>query len=918
MIKKRHIKNTGIIMGITILSCIISTGSNPKVLAGSNTPDILNNNSPIYSNGLFNPSFRQAETQEETTTPLPSPLPEETAQPDTVIKETINSSSVISATENDITIKWDAMPEAEGYELNISYGNVNYTIETVETTFKIPSLSTATICSYQIRYYKTILGEKTYSPMSGVFLASTTASKVSGLSITDRAASAPDTASINITWDTMNDAMYKVYYKPSTESEYILSSETSLNTCTIEGLNASEKYDIYVQAYCLTEENTGEASEIISTYTCPASVSSFKIVSEESHSISLSWDENPTGSSYYIYRSVNDSEYELYKVSTGTTLSETELNAGTVYSYKICSYLDKTNLISPVSGPLRAVTTPYVTTGLALSGNTAGSIQLSWDYNETATGYIIYRRKGNGSFEYLASTTSTSYTDTGLDSGKNYRYKIQTYADTEEHTSDFGDVQKTSTLPARAELKGKAGYSKLRLSWKAVTGAAGYYIYQQSGDSYILINTIENPKTVSIVYENLTAGETYNYKVYAYRNAFNTEFVSEESAVSVTPRVTKGTTTTPSYYKTKKALINSEAWKDIPIVKKSANYNKSYIIPGIRSTNVNGFESTSMCPQGLTFAENYLLISAYDTYNEENSVIYVMDKTSKELLTVIVLPNKTHAGGITYDGENIWITNGQKICTINFKEIDAAAQENNIFKNVNFTGTYNLGHKASFLAWHKNQIWTGNFEYTQNGKLRSYTITKTTGNVQNTTENNNNTDTGDTINTESSSDTLQTGITEDNTEPGSNDGIDNTNNTDNNDNTDTDTTENTGTTDETNINGDNTDNNSMENITLTLTQQSCVTIPPAVQGVTFSGNKLILSRAYGYVNELNIYKPSNTGQTNMKTGKSLKTVKMPALNEEIAILGNYIYVNFESAVPGSQALNHMDRVLAIKLKAVLK
>lgn len=914
MIKIRHIKNTGIIMGITILSCIISAASNTKAMAGSSIPDVLNNNSTIYSNGLFNPCSRQAKKQEGTAAPLPSP--EETAQPDTTIKETITSSSVVSATENDITIKWDAMPEAEGYELTINYSDINYTIETNDTTFKIPSLNAATICSYQIRYYKTILGIKTYSPMSVVFLASTTTSKVSGVSVTDRAASAPDTASIDITWDTMNDAIYKVYYKPSTESEYILSGETSFNTYTVEGLNASEKYDIYVQAYCLTEENIGEASEIISTYTCPASVSSFKIVSEESHSISLSWDANPTGSSYYIYRSVNDSEYELYKVSTETTLSETDLNAGTVYSYKICSYLDKSNLISPASGPLRAVTTPYVTTGLALSGNTAESIQLSWDYNETATGYIIYRRKGSGDFEYVASTTSTSYTDTGLSSGKNYRYKLKTYADTEEHTSDFGDVQKTSTLPAKAELKGKAGYGKLRLSWEVVSGAAGYYIYQQEGDSYILINTIENPKTVSIVYENLTAGETYNYKVYAYRNAFDTEFVSEESAASVTPRVTKGTTTTPSYYKTKKALINSDAWKNIPIVKKSANYSKSYTIPGIRSTNVNGFESTSMCPQGLTFAENYLLISAYDTYNEENSVIYVMDKTSKELLTVIVLPNKTHAGGITYDGGNIWITNGQKICTIDFKEVDAAAKENNIFKNVNFTGTYNLGHKASFLAWHKNQIWTGNFEYTQNGKLRSYTVTKTENSSQNTTEPDNETNTGDAMDTEPPADTLQTGITEDTTDPGND--IGNTDTTDNNDVTDTDTIEDTGTTDDTDNSDDNTDNSSTGNITLTLTQQSCVTIPPAVQGVTFSGNKLILSRAYGYTNELNIYKPSNIGKTNMKTGKSVKTVQMPALNEEIAVLGNYIYVNFESAVPGSKALNHMDRVLAIKLKAVLK
>ncbi len=106
--------------------------------------------------------------------------------------------------------------------------------------------------------------------------------------------------------------------------------------------------------------------------------------------------------------------------------------------------------------------------------------------------------------------------------------------------------------------------------------------------------------------------------------------------------------------------------------------------------------------------------------------------------------------------------------------------------------------------------------------------------------------------------------------------------------------------------------------TLILTEQSDVTIPPHVQGVTFSGKNMILSRAYGYTNELNIYKPSGTGSSNMATGKIKKTVQMPALNEEIAILGKYIYVNFESASTVSQAPNHMDRVLAIKLKAVLK
>lgn len=822
MNNKRHFKTAAIFLCIIpLLSCILCSTSSKA--AG-------------YTESWFNPYLKLSARQDA---PVPE-TPAVTETPPVVTFDTVvTTSSVISATANDITITWDAILEAEGYELNISYNGISYTTETTLNSFVIPSLNAATICSYQIRCYKTVLGEKIYSPLSEVFYAATTVNKVTGIAVTDRAAQTATSASISLTWDSMNNASYKVYYKPVSEGVYTLSGSTSLNAYTIEGLAASERYDIYVQAYCLNETNTGEISDVLSLYTCPAAVSGFKIITEESHRVDLSWDENPTGSSYYLYRSINDLPYELYTVTTSTSISEIGLEAGTVYSYIISSYLDTTNLLSQYSEELRAVTTPYVTTGLALSANTAESIHLSWNLNDTATGYIIYRRQGSGDFEYLTSTTETSYTDTGLSSGKNYRYKIMTYADTEEHTSGFGNIEKTSTLPAQVNLKGKAGYGKLRLTWKAATGAAGYYIYQQQEEDFTLIDTIEDKKTVSKVYENLTAEETYSYKVYAYRMAFGQEFISEESVADVTPRTTKGTTTSPSYYKTKKELINSDAWKKTEIVKKYANYSKSYTIPGIRSTNVNGFESTSMCPQGLTFAKDYLLISAYDSYGEEQSVIYVLDKEFKDLLTVIVLPNQTHAGGITFDGENIWITNGKKVCTIDFNEVDSAAQEYAMFHNVNFSAIYKLGKKASFLTWHKDQLWAGSFENNKNGTLRSYKVEK------NTSE-----------------------------EEGS--------------------------------------------APLTLTEQANVSIPPAVQGIAFTGKNMILSRAYGYTSELNIYKPSGTGTKNMKTGKIKKTVQMPALNEEIAVLGKYIYVNFESAIPGSQALNHMDRVLAIKLKPVLK
>jgi len=254
MNKKRYFKPTAIFIGIiSLLSCVLCSTST-KATGYAETP------------------------------------------PAATFDAVVTESSVIFATTNDITITWDAVPDAEGYELTISYNGIPYTIETTVNSFIIPSLSAATICSYQIRCYKTILGEKVYSPLSQVFYAATTVNKVTGIAVTDRAAQTATSASISLTWDSMNNASYKVYYKPVSEGVYTLSGNTSLNVYTIEGLEASKRYDIYIQAYCLNESNIGEASDVLSLYTCPAAVSGFKIVKEESHRIDLSWNENPAAS----------------------------------------------------------------------------------------------------------------------------------------------------------------------------------------------------------------------------------------------------------------------------------------------------------------------------------------------------------------------------------------------------------------------------------------------------------------------------------------------------------------------------------------------------------------------------------------------------------------------------------------------
>lgn len=789
----------------------------------------------IFSETPSDNSSSDGSPSDNTTNVTPEATPEPTVPP--FLEGTITEAHTSSATTSAVTLEWTPVEEAEGYSLTLTYNNNTTTVETNSNTYEITDLAPATVISYHLSFYKTILGQKVYSNPSAEFSAASSVTKVSGLTLSDRTTPLEDNGQITLSWDSMGNALYNVYFKQKDATDYSLAGTATTNSLVISQLKASENYDFYVQAYCLSPDNTGEASDVLSAATLPYTVYGFSADKETETQIDLSWDANTSGNVYNIYRSVNDGPAELILQTTETSYSDANLEPGTVCSYQISVINTNTGLESTLTTLLRCASRPTPATGVAISKSTATTISFSWEQNTTATGYIIYRRKGSGSYTYLTSTTDTSYTDTSLASGSNYRYKLLSYTDTEQHPSlTYSNEAKTSTLPAKLTVKGKSGFGKLRLSWTSTTGANGYYIYQLINGKYELIDTLEGKSNVSKIYENMKVGTSYYYKVSAYKKAFSQTFIGQNSVkITLKPVNTKKTTTKPSYYSTKKALQSSYAWSKVPYVKKYANYNKCVTIPGIRSTNVAGFESTKMCPQAITFAGNYLLITAYDSYLEEKSVIYIMNKSNRKLLSVIVLPNKTHAGGICYDGSTVWVTNGKNISGVDFSDIKAAATQKLAYKEVEFTKTLATNDKCSFLAYYKKQIWTGNFEYTKNGTLRSYKIL--------------------------------------------------------------------------NPNSENT----------TLKEYSSVTIPPAVQGVTFAtGGKLILSRAYGYTNELNIYKPSKPGTTSMRIGKRLKTVIMPALNEGIAINGAYLYVNFESGLPGSLALNHMDRILALKLKAILK
>jgi len=97
-------------------------------------------------------------------------------------------------------------------------------------------------------------------------------------------------------------------------------------------------------------------------------------------------------------------------------------------------------------------------------------------------------------------------------------------------------------------------------------------------------------------------------------------------------------------------IYGQNTWSRFRAFSRSLYQNDSYIIPGLRQTNVSGMATSHMVPQGICTAGNYILISAYSSSSKvwTSSVIYVLDKDTGKYLTTLALSTRCHVGALDY------------------------------------------------------------------------------------------------------------------------------------------------------------------------------------------------------------------------------------------------------------------------------
>lgn len=160
----------------------------------------------------------------------------------------------------------------------------------------------------------------------------------------------------------------------------------------------------------------------------------------------------------------------------------------------------------------------------------------------------------------------------------------------------------------------------------------------------------------------------------------------------------------------------------------AAYYEPSYLpaVPGLKNTNVDGKACTDMVPQGLCLAGEYLLITAYDAKEANNSVVYVLSNTGEQkggYLATLVLPNINHVGGITFDGTFLWIAqSGDKTLKgFSYETLQSAASAGQDSIHVEYEITTNkLLKTASSVSFYDGLLWVGAFAEKEPGVLYGY------------------------------------------------------------------------------------------------------------------------------------------------------------------------------------------------------
>ncbi len=434
----------------------------------------------------------------------------------------------VSNTIASLTLKWNAVTDATGYEIYRAGTDGKYSkITTVTSTSYVDTnVKNNTQYSYKIKAYNAA-GASAFSTAVSLKKTQISVSKL-------KADANGSTVQLSWTGGVTGAEGYVIYRRTEESKSYTEIGRTSGNTYS-DTISAGIKYYYAVAVYSGsgTEDKCPEVGVM---YLAAPSAPSGLAVSNTIASLTLKWNAVKGATGYEIYRAGTDGKYSKITTVTSTSYVDTSVKNNTQYSYKIKAY----NIAgaSAFSTAASLKKTQISVSNLKADAN-GSKVQLSWTGGVTgAEGYVIYRRTEGGSYAEIGRTSGNTYSDT-ISAGIKYYYAVAVYSGsrTEDKCPEVGVM-----YLAEPAVTGASNItSGVQVKWSQVTGATGYIVYHKgAGKGWARIADIKDGSTVNYTDTTAESGTTYTYTVRAYNKDTMSDWNSTKSLMRISDTTLTG------------------------------------------------------------------------------------------------------------------------------------------------------------------------------------------------------------------------------------------------------------------------------------------------------------------------------------------------------------------------------------------
>ena len=407
-------------------------------------------------------------------------------------------------------LKWNAVSGAAKYWVYRSTDGVNfkYYDSTAKTSYTNTGALLGTKYHYRVKAVAVVNGKNVASADSGTKSLFTTPA-APGVSIY-RVNGKPQ-----LKWSAVTGAEKYWIYR-STDGVnfkyYDSTTGTSYTNC-IAASGTEYYYKVKAAAVVNGKDVASDFSNTKSLFTTPAAPS--VSITTSKGKPKLTWKAVKGADKYYIYRSTDGKNFKYYNETDEAGYTNYSTNIGTTYYYKVRAVktIDGNDHKSDFSA-VRSIQCRPAAVNLSIS-RSYGKPKLTWDAVADADKYWIYRSTDGKNFKCYDTTTKTSYINSGAAFNTIYCYKVKAVkvVNGRNVVSGSGSAKSVITALAKPSVSITTSDGKPYISWDAVDGATGYYVFRSTdGKNYSVLGY-----TTRTNYTNTAsnAGTTYYYKVKA-------------------------------------------------------------------------------------------------------------------------------------------------------------------------------------------------------------------------------------------------------------------------------------------------------------------------------------------------------------------------------------------------------------------